>query len=166
MAIVLFALGSACGGGGKAEPELEGVAVIRVDSRDHTDAEVDYDHVLPAGGMHNRVWANCGFYDEEMFPELAVHSLEHGAVWIAYDPALSRADQEVLHDLARADDKLLVSPVEGMAAPVVATAWARQLELDSVTDPLLEQFIDRYRDASTAPESGGYCSGAYGEPVP
>ncbi len=164
-AVGLIVLAGACGGGGADKPELAGVEVVHVDGNDHTDAEVDYGRTPPAGGPHNRAWVNCGFYADEVPEEMAVHSLEHGAVWIAYDPELNDDDVEVLHDLARADDKLLVSPVEGMGSPVVATAWARQLELEAVDDARLAQFIARYRDAN-APENGGPCSGGLGEPIP
>ena len=33
-------------------------------------------------GEHNPVWQNCGFYNKPVRDESAVHSLEHGAVWI------------------------------------------------------------------------------------
>jgi len=38
----------------------------------------------PMGGTHNQVWQNCGVYETPLRSDLAVHSLEHGAVWITY----------------------------------------------------------------------------------
>jgi hypothetical protein len=163
---LLIIVAPSCGGGGEDEPELEGVEIVRVDGNAHTEEDVDYGRTPPAGGPHYRAWINCGFYDDEVPEEMAVHSLEHGAVWIAYDPELVEGEVDALHDLARADAKVLVTPVEGMDAPVVVSAWARQLELDGADDPRLEAFIERYRDASSAPEDGGPCSGALGEPIP
>jgi hypothetical protein len=55
-------------------------------SREHTEGNVDYEQSLPVDGEHNPVWQNCGFYDKPVRSENAVHSLEHGAVWITYQP--------------------------------------------------------------------------------
>ena len=115
------------------------------------------------------VWWNCGFYDEPVRDENAVHALEHGAVWLAYSPDLDEADVEVLHDLARENEKVLAAPYEGLddGVAVVATAWARQLTLDSVDDPRLEEFVEQYQDGSQAPEAGASCTGTpVGEPIP
>ncbi|MCA1688251.1 MAG: DUF3105 domain-containing protein, partial [Actinobacteria bacterium] len=62
----------------------------------HTEADVDYAQTPPAGGEHNPVWQNCGFYEEPVRDELAVHSLEHGAVWITYLPDLPQDEIERL----------------------------------------------------------------------
>jgi hypothetical protein len=53
----------------------------------HTEGEVDYEQSPPAGGEHNPVWQNCGYYAEPVRDENAVRSLEHGAVWLS---AMSR----------------------------------------------------------------------------
>ncbi|MEO6318944.1 MAG: DUF3105 domain-containing protein, partial [Acidimicrobiales bacterium] len=94
---------------------------------------------------------------------------EHGAVWLAYSPDLPDADVELIHELVRADPKLLAAPYPDLAVgeAVVATAWARQLRLDAVGDERLVEFIDQYRDGSQAPEAGATCSGTpLGEPIP
>jgi len=156
---------------GQADEGIEGVQAVRVyyDRPVHTESPVDYDLRPPAGGIHNPAWWNCGFYDEPIPDEHAVHDLEHGAVWLAYAPDLHADDIEVLHDLARADSKLLVSPYPdlGDGEAVVATAWARQLRLDDVDLERLTAFIEQYRDDSQAPEAGADCSGTpFGEPIP
>lgn len=158
---------------GDADEGIDGVQSIRVYYSDpvHVEGEGDVDYELrpPAGGMHATVWWNCGFYDEPVRDENAVHALEHGAVWLAYAPDLAEADVEVLHDLARENEKVLAAPYEGLddGVAVVATAWARQLMLDSVDDPRLDEFVELYQDGSQAPESGASCSGTpVGEPIP
>jgi hypothetical protein len=57
-----------------------------------------------------------------------------------------------------------VSPYPGLPAPVVATAWGRQLRLPSANDPRLAEFLAAFRDGSQAPESGGFCEGGIGTP--
>lgn len=156
---------------GDADEGIEGVEAIRVyySSPVHTEGIVDYDLRPPAGGLHNPVWWNCGFYDEPVPDENAVHDLEHGVVWLAYAPDLPEADIEVIHDLVRANDKVLAAPYPALepGEAVVATAWARQLRLDSVDDPRLAEFVDQYQDGSQAPESGATCAGSpLGDPLP
>lgn len=61
------------------------MVTAEVDDRSHVDGPVGYNRVAPLGGPHAPAWANCGFYADQGVPaELAVNSMEHGAVWIAY----------------------------------------------------------------------------------
>ena len=154
---------------GPADEGIDGVMAVRVPDTDHTEGVVDYELQPPAGGAHNSVWLNCGFYDKPAPDENLVHALEHGAVWLAYSPDLSPADIDVIHDLARASPKIVATPYPDLVAeaPVVATAWARQLTLDSVDDPRLEAFTVQYTDGSQAPEAGVTCAGSpLGTPIP
>ena len=166
----LSALTACSGGNGStSDVTIAGVQAIRVDGHAHSEGPIDYKLHPPAGGTHNPIWWNCGFYDQPVPDVNAVHDLEHGAVWLAYSPDLSAADIEVIHELARANPRVLASPYPGLKAgeAVVATAWARQLRLDSVTDPRLAQFVAAYLDGSHAPEAGASCSGTpLGTPIP
>jgi len=154
---------------GDADEGIDGVQAIRVYYSDpvHTDGPVAYDLRPPAGGMHNDAWWTCGFYDEVLPDEQVVHDIEHGAVWLAYDADLPDEDIEVIHELARANPKVIATPYPDLAEDeaVVATAWSRQLRLDAVGDPRLAAFVEQYQDGSQAPESGASCLGL-GEPIP
>jgi Protein of unknown function (DUF3105) len=130
----------------------------------HTEGEVDYEQSPPAGGEHNPVWQNCGYYAEPVRDENAVHSLEHGAVWITYSPDLSEDEVERLRDIAESQTYILVSPYEGLPSPVVASAWSKQLSLESAEDPDLERFIGAYRQGPQTPEPGAVCTGGIGRP--
>jgi len=94
-------------------------------------------------------------YDAPVRNENAVHSLEHGAVWITYQPDLPESDREVLAKLAEGQRSVLVSPYPGLEDPVVASAWGAQLRLGDVNDPRLQAFIARY--AGHGPEGGASC---------
>jgi hypothetical protein len=76
----------------------------------HDVRNIDYAQTPPAGGPHNPVWQNCGFYDEPVRDENAVHSLEHGAVWITYQPDLPQEQIGKLRDLAQSNRFVLISP--------------------------------------------------------
>ena len=154
---------------GDADEGIDGVQSIRVGEPDHTAADVDYGLTPPAGGAHDQVWANCGFYDEPVDDEHIVHDLEHGAVWLAYSPDLDGFERKLIQAQARANPKVIATPylglVEGEA--VVATAWARQLRLDAVDDARLVEFVAQYLDGSQAPEAGVTCGDSpVGEPIP
>ncbi len=124
----------------------------------HVQGVVDYEMTPPAGGPHNQVWLNCGIYSEPVQNENAVHSLEHGAVWVTYDPAaLSEAEIETLRDSVPST-YMVVSPFEGLESPVVASAWGAQVALDGVADPRLQDFITKYRQSQNAPEPGALCT--------
>jgi hypothetical protein len=133
--------------------------------RDHSDAPQTYAQVPPVGGVHNPVWLNCGIYDQPVQNENAVHSLEHGAVWITYQPNLPADQVEKIRSLARGQDFVIVSPYPDLPKPVVASAWGVQLPLDNANDPRLPLFITRYQQGPQTPEPGAVCTGGVGTPI-
>ncbi|SDB80457.1 Protein of unknown function [Raineyella antarctica] len=133
-------------------------------SRDHVTGPVTYQQTPPAGGPHSAVWQNCGIYNNPVPNENAVHSLEHGAVWITYRPDLPAAQVATLKADVKGQPYGLLSPFPGLPSPVVATAWGVQLRLDDATDPRLQQFLATYGDGSKAPEPKGECTGGTGTP--
>jgi hypothetical protein len=136
-------------------PSIEGVQTFQVDAG-HTAGPVSYPQVPPAGGIHNPVWQQCGFYDQPIENEKGVHSLEHGAIWITYRPDLPRAEIDGLATLARSRNYILVSRWDsGLPAPVVVTGWGRQLRLESTADPRMLEFIRLY--AGQGPELNAAC---------
>lgn len=149
---------------GAAVPDGVQDVALPAPERGHTQEDVDYDRAVPAGGEHSSAWQNCGFYTEPVGEENATHSLEHGAVWVAYSDQLPDDEVEVLRGLDGGRGYLLISPVEGASVPVVATAWGKQLELGDVRDPRLEQFVRAFVQGAQTPEPGGACSGGVGEP--
>ena len=90
--------------------------------------------------------------------------MEHGAVWITYRPDLPTDQVDRLRQLAHREQYVIVSPYLGLPAPVVASAWARQLRLDSAIDPRLTQFVRAFALGDQAPERGGPCTGGTGSP--
>lgn len=150
----------------KPAPEgLPGVVEVPVAGADHVSGKVSYPTNPPAGGPHNAAWQNCGFYTVAVTAERAVHSLEHGAVWIAYKSSLDAAAKAELAALARASQYVLVSPIDDQPSPISAVAWGRLLRLDKLDVAALTRFIDTYaQDGPTVPEVGARCSGAIGTP--
>jgi Protein of unknown function (DUF3105). len=144
--------------------EITGVVTYSNLSRDHVTGKVAYPQNPPVGGAHSAVWQNCGIYSTPVTNENAVHSLEHGAVWITYRPQLSSQDVGQLQALVRGHDHALLSPYPGLPSPVVASAWGIQLRITSASDPRLAQFLQKYEQGSQTPEPGTSCSGGTGTP--
>ena len=135
----------------------------------HVDGtQVDYEQKYgmnpPAGGEHWSSWLNCGVYSQPQQSENAVHALEHGALWVTYDPdALSEADVQTLRDELPAT-YVVLSPYPGLPAPVVASGWENQIKLDGVDDPRLAAFVAKFWKSADAPEPGAPCTGGVDGP--
>jgi hypothetical protein len=146
---------------------IEGLARVVGLSRGH-DPDIVYeeaDQLPPVGGIHDPVWQNCGIYEEVVQTKNVLHSLEHGAVWVAYSPELPADDVTKLQDLVRNDPFVVLSPYPGLRSPVVLTAWGIQLEIDSVNDSRISSFIDRYQQGPQTPELGATCQDGIGSPI-
>jgi hypothetical protein len=140
-------------------PDIAGLVVLPEDpSHDHVEGDLEYETAPPLGGPHNPQWLACDVYDEPVPDEFAVHSLEHGAVWLAYDPDLPAGDVEQLAALAARDEQyVLVTPYDGLDSRVVAVAWGRSLEASSADDPRLAEFVDAFAGAGQGGEPGVPC---------
>jgi hypothetical protein len=131
----------------------------------HVTEVPEYPFEPPVGGDHNPVWANCGLYDGVVPPAFAVHSMEHGAVWITYSTSVTDEQLRTLDGMVGDHPKLLVSALNDAPAPFVLSAWGVQRYVTSIDDPAVDEFIDAHEDADTAPEPGFPCEGGTGEPV-
>jgi uncharacterized protein DUF3105 len=131
----------------------------------HTEGDVNYAQSPPAGGEHNPIWQNAGFYTEPVRDETAVHTLEHGAVWITYSSGLPQEGKDRIREIVSGQDCVLASPFPGLDAPVVASAWGKQLRLDGADDPDLERFVRAYKQGPQTPEPGAACTGGLGDPA-
>lgn len=131
----------------------------------HTEAVVDYEQSPPAGGEHSPVWQNSGFYEEPVRSETAVHTLEHGAVWITYQPDLPQEQKNALMELVEGQTCMLASPYPGLDSPVVTSAWGKQLRLEDADSADLERFVRAYRQGPQTPEPGAACTGGTADPA-
>ena len=153
--------------GGLAGALAPGVVVhYPTDQNNHVTGEVAYEARPPTGGDHFDFWQNCFFYTEPVKDELAVHSLEHGAVWVAYQPDIEPAILEAVKSRADSETHLMASPYPGLEWPLVLSAWERQMAAENWNDPAVEDFLSSYlgRNSPTAPEAGAACSDSIGDP--
>jgi hypothetical protein len=192
LVVFLALVGASCGGSddtaepladhGVAEQDANGCDLIEkvaaaaletgvvqqssVDASDHVLCPVAYESTPPMSGDHFPAWQNCGFYTEPLLDEVAVHSLEHGAVWIAYDPDLDVSERDAISAFVSTDPHLLASPYPGLGNPIVLSAWMRQVAVERISDAAVGDFLDDQlgRRSQTAPEAGASCGDAIGTP--
>lgn len=145
--------------------EIECVKSFKNEGGLHQAGRLDYAQRSPAGGAHNSTWQNCGVYDRPIYDEYAVHSLEHGAVWVSYQPDLGASQVQQLKGLVDGRSSTLLSPHESQSAPIIVTAWNKQLEVQDAGDARIAQFIQKYEQAGEAPEVGASCTGASDDTV-
>ena len=143
----------------QASSDVPGVKSFENLSLQHNSGTIDYEQIPPVGGEHNPLWQNAGFYEQQVLEEQAVHTLEHGAVWITYRADLPEDQKEKLRRIVESQDCLLASPYPSLPSPIVASAWGKQLRLKSVDDPKLQEFILAYRKGPQTPEPGAPCTG-------
>lgn len=144
------------GPGPEAAPTLDEVQVYEVEPG-HDNGDLDYPQSPPVGGLHNDIWIDCGVYDEPVPEQHVVHDLEHGTVWITYEPGLDQDQVDALAGLLPQNG--ILSPYDDLRAPVVVTVWGRQLDLTGADDPRLELFIREFGEGTTAPEPFASCAG-------
>jgi hypothetical protein len=148
---------------GKVESidEIAGITEAEYPAGQHVQTPVAYAESPPIGGEHDPIWADCTgtVYDVDIRHENAVHSLEHGAVWITYNPdQVSPQEVETLAELVDGESGRMLSPYVGLDSPVSLQSWGHQLKVDSVEDPRIKQFADFLtRNPDFHPEVGASC---------
>jgi hypothetical protein len=147
-----------------------GTQVFDEPNHSHVTGPVTYDRVPPAGGAHNPTQLNCGVYTQPVPNENAVHSLEHGAVWITYRPTITADQLATLQRLVTSnyvgtEKYVILSPYPSIPSPIVASAWGAQLGVDQASDSRLIDFIHHFAGGGQGGEQGGPCTGGVGNPV-
>lgn len=110
--------------------------------------------VPPAGGPHFPVPQDPGSYENPIDDGNAVHSLEHGMIWISYNPDLVTAEdlETLLAISGEFDNDVVLSPRPDNADPIAVTSWGRRLLIEEADADLIEQFIRT--NVNRSPEPG------------
>lgn len=141
----------------KSDPDL-------VKAAQHQSGSIKYEQNPPVAGKHNGDWQNCmgDVYDAPIASEHAVHSMEHGAVWLVYNPAKVNKDQiEKLASKIRGKEFALMSPMENLDATVSVQAWGFQLKVNDPADKRIDEFIKATRKNAGVEQAS--CSGGITE---
>jgi hypothetical protein len=149
-----------------ASADIEGLVQKDGLSRDHVTTPVKYDSTPPMGGAHDGMWQNCDgrVYEQALRNENAVHSLEHGAVWITYKPGLAADQISKLKEKVEGNDYTMMSPYPDLDAPIALTAWGKQVKVQDASDKRVDSFLKAYVKGPQTPEPGAACNGAKDTP--
>ena len=147
-------------------------------AHNHVNGPVSYSITPPVGGPHAPIWMNAGVYTVAVPTERAVHDLEHGAVWITYDPALPADQVQALtafvarqtlipetsenQPAGQANRYVVMSPwaTSALPTPIVISSWGYQLRVSDAADPRLQNFVDTFRSSQQySPEFGSPVDG-------
>ncbi|MFE7772460.1 DUF3105 domain-containing protein [Streptomyces sp. NPDC057445] len=130
----------------------------------HVTTAVKYPMKPPVGGDHHPSWMNCdrNVYDKPIPEVNAVHSLEHGAVWVTYNDKAPAADVTRLREKVGKTSYSLMSPVKDQAGPIMLSAWGKQVTVDGADDPRVDQFFTKYVQGPQTPEPNAPCTGGLG----
>jgi hypothetical protein len=128
--------------------------------RNHVTKTVTYPMEPPVGGDHNQVWMNCNgdVYTKAVGNMNAVHSLEHGAVWITYNDKASDADVKALAAKVKKTPYTLMSPVADQEDPIMLSAWGKQRTVTGASDKNVDAFLSEFVQGKQTPEPGAACT--------
>lgn len=135
---------------------------------EHVNGSVDYSQYTspPTYGNHHHsdefdIDSNpgatprvTGIYDQEQPDEDLIHNLEHGHVWISYNPDLiSDADLADLKQLLRDGSGdangfgagVILTPRSGNSTAIALASWGRLTELHHYNEPTVRSFIETNR---------------------
>ncbi|MET8033714.1 MULTISPECIES: DUF3105 domain-containing protein [unclassified Streptomyces] len=129
-------------------------------ARNHVTKTVSYPMEPPVGGDHNQVWMNCNgdVYTKAINNMNAVHSLEHGAVWVTYNGKASAGDVKALAAKVKKTPYTLMSPVDDQKDPIMLSAWGKQRTVTSATDKNVDAFFSEFVQGKQTPEPGAACT--------
>ncbi|MFD0144319.1 MULTISPECIES: DUF3105 domain-containing protein [unclassified Streptomyces] len=132
--------------------------------RNHVTTPVSYEMKPPVGGDHDQVWQNCDgdVYKTKIAEMNAVHSLEHGAVWVTYSKKAAEAEVKKLAEKVGKTPYSLMSPVDDQSGAIMLSAWGKQVTVDSASDPRVDAFFTKYVQGPQTPEPGAACTGGVG----
>lgn len=129
---------------------------------------VTYGTNPPTSGNHWPTPVLDGLYDKVQPDEGLVHSLEHGRVWISYQPDISQNVIDEIKELAEGRIRIIVTPRAANETDIALAAWTRldtfDLENGELDKNRILDFIERYDDKG--PERGipAHVGKVYNEP--
>ncbi|MGA5097647.1 DUF3105 domain-containing protein [Streptomyces lavendulocolor] len=128
--------------------------------RNHVTKPVTYPMKPPVGGDHDQVWLNCDrdVYKKPVPERNAVHSLEHGAVWVTYNDKAPASEVKKLEEKVGKTSYSFMSPVKDQAGAIMLSAWGKQVTVDGADDPRVDAFFTKYVQGPQTPEPGAACT--------
>jgi hypothetical protein len=106
----------------------------------------EYTSDPPTSGPHYTQTVRSDFREEALPDQNIIHNLEHGDIWISYNPRIPDAIREDLKQFGAA--KVVITPREANETDIALAAWGRldtfNVEGDTLPIERIEDFIKRY----------------------
>jgi len=132
---------------------LEGkVEEFPIEGRDHVPAgtDVEYKTNPPTSGSHLAEAEKWGIFSNEIDDMAAVHSMEHGGIWISYKD-ITQEEISSLEEVSKQNSQsTVVSPRSGNDGKIVIASWGKMVKLETAEKALIQKYIDTYKNQ--APE--------------
>ncbi|WP_049979783.1 DUF3105 domain-containing protein [Halolamina rubra] len=127
------------------------VETFESNGAEHRSGEVDYERDPPLSGPHWDGTVAAGFYTETPQLEELVHTLEHGAVVIYYDPATLSDEEEASLRAWSSNYQgtwqsvvVAPNPNDDPRGDYVLTAWTHRLVLEDYDAEAVHAFASEY----------------------
>jgi hypothetical protein len=125
---------------------------------DHTQSEtetVEYETSPPVSGRHAQTPAPCGTHAEPIPDEIQLHSLEHGAVGVQFQPdALKPGEIARIEGIVREyENNVFSAPYPEMEPAIAVTSWGRMMTLDSVDAGAIRKYIAEFGNQPAEPNA-------------
>jgi hypothetical protein len=153
IALILLIVGNPIGFS-QSDDDLLGEAVAYESSTHIEDGTLGPNPPLtPAGGLHYTGPLRAGDYDNPVSDGNAIHSLEHGFVWITYHPDLVSDDElDTLEDIASDFGRdTILSPRPENSFPFIIVSWEQRLTQTDLEEDVLREFVSTNRNRSPEP---------------
>ena len=119
-----------------------------IEGREHVSAQapVAYETNPPTSGDHLAEAEKWGVYDKEVSEKEAVHSLEHGGIWITYKD-IDEESIRILTEIGKENSgSTVISPRSANDVKIAVVSWGRMMTLDTVDKALIQKYIDTYKN--------------------
>ena len=140
-----------------ASKPITGVQSFTGLSRKHITTNLAATALPPTGGDHAPDWTECGIFDSPVNTPMSVHSLEHGAAWISYQPSLPKDQIKTLESFVTSNPYRLIAPYDNLVSSIVLSAWGKQLSVANASDSRVEIFLKAFTQGPDTPEPGAPC---------
>lgn len=142
-----------------APPEPPRPGVEQSDyGREHVKSK-EYGGVQPPTSGPHASPVSWGVYDKEVRDDQAIHNMEHGGVFVSYQPSLSKDQIDKLKELLSEPfsnpefqpKKIVLAPRAANKSPIELSSWRRSEALASYDQKKIEEYMTRNLGKSPEP---------------
>ncbi len=132
----------------RAAANLPGTAVPDLGNRhiqSASDPHEPYNTDPPTSGSHLPYIAPWGIHTRPIVPELQVHNLEDGGVFVQYNCECPDVVEKLTAIVRKYDKYVVLAPYPTMKSRIALTAWTRIDTLEELDEGRVRRFIEAYR---------------------